>query len=202
MKQILTFIFLGQTTAACPTAIWNNTFNVIAGITGVSSSTGTALSYPYDLFIGANNTLYVSDTNNNRIQRFASGSATGVTIPNLSLSSPVDIYVDNTGVIYISDLYNYRVLRWANNVVTTVAGGRGSSSAYNAIGQSYNIYVDASSNIYVSDCGNHRVTFWAAGNPNTSQLVLFLFKFYRTFLTFYSLGGWWIRSWGCSISTL
>ncbi len=172
------FVIVAQSTVTCPTAVWNNTFKVIAGISGISGSTATTLYYPFDGYFGPNNTLYVSDSSNNRIQKFFNGSATATTvsITNITLSNPGGLFVDNTGAIYISDISNYRVVRWSNNIATIVAGGHGSGASLTQISTSYFIYVDASSNIYVSDYGMHRVTFWTAGNSSISQLVLFSYR--------------------------
>jgi sugar lactone lactonase YvrE len=177
-KTTLVINFVAQSTAACPTAIWNNTFKVIAGVSGIAGSTATALYYPIDCYFGPNSTLYVSDNYNNRIQKFFNGSATATTVSltNITLSYPSGIVVDNTGAIYVSDTNNYRVVRLSNNIATVVAGGHGSGASLTQISTCYFIYVDASSNIYVSDYGAHRVTFWTAGNSNISQLVLFFYS--------------------------
>jgi len=169
------FVIVAQSTVTCPTAVWNNTFKVIAGISGISGSTATTLYYPFDCYFGPSSTFYVSDSSNNRIQKFFNGSATATTVSftNITLSNPTGIFVDNTGAIYVSDTNNYRIVRLANNISTVVAGGHGYGSSLTPIWTCYFIYVDASSNIYVSDYGNHRITFWTAGNPEISQLVLF-----------------------------
>lgn len=171
------FVIAAQWGTICPTAAWNNSFNVIAGITGVSASTATTFNAPYGIAFGANNTLYVSDYYNNRVQRFVGGSPTATTVSNLSLNYAGDVYVDNSGALYVLDIQNYRVLKWVNNVVTIVVGGRGSGSTLDKISTSHNIQVDANFNIYLSDCGNNRVTFWTAGNPNISVVVYLLFQF-------------------------
>jgi len=174
-KTTLVINFVAQSTAACPTAIWNSTFKVIAGVSGIAGSSATTLYYPIDSYFGPNNTLYVSDNYNNRIQKFLYGSATATTVPltNITLSYPSGIVVDNTGAIYVSDTNNYRIVKLANNIATVVAGGRGYGASLTQIWTCYFIYVDASSNIYVSDYGYHRITLWTAGNSNISQLVLF-----------------------------
>ncbi|CAF4815581.1 unnamed protein product, partial [Rotaria sp. Silwood1] len=160
-----------QSTVTCPTAAWNNTFRTLAGISGQAASTATALYYPYRALYGPGNILYVADQSNNRIQKFAGGSATATTVPGLTLNNPCDIYVDNNNVLYILDTSNYRILRWNNSNVAVVAGGRGNGGAYNQISTSYSMFIDSSTNIYVSDYGNHRVALWPAGNPNMSQAV-------------------------------
>ena len=165
--------FEGQSTVVCSTAVWNQTFRVAAGISGVAAGSATTLYYPYDIFLGANDTLFVPDQYNQRVQRFTGGSATGVTLTNLTLSYPTGIHIDSTGSIYIMDTNNYRILKWTNNVVTLPFGGRGSGSLFDRMSTSYFIFLDSASNLYLSDYGNHRVTFWPTNSPNMSQLVIF-----------------------------
>ncbi|CAF1562543.1 unnamed protein product, partial [Rotaria magnacalcarata] len=160
-----------QTTVICPTAVWNSTFRILAGITGNAGASSVILNNPFRAIFGPNSTMYVADQSNNRIQKFVGGSATGTAVTNLTLSNPCDLYVDNNNVLYILDTSNYRVLRWSNNVVTVVAGGFGAGSTYDKMSTSYSMFIDASYNIYVSDYGNHRVALWSAGYPNMSQLV-------------------------------
>ena len=170
----ITLIVLAQTTNFCPTAIWNNTFNVIAGISGLASSGATTFNGPHDLAFGPGNTMFVADYYNNRVQRFVGGSMTATTVPNLTINYPSSIHVDGNGVLFVLDLLNYRVLRWFNNVAILAAAGRGAGSSLSQISTSYGLAVDSNSNIYVSDCGNNRVTFWTAGNPNISVVVRFV----------------------------
>ncbi|CAF4418590.1 unnamed protein product, partial [Rotaria socialis] len=160
-----------QTTVICPTAVWNSTFRILAGISGNAGASPVILNNPFRAIFGPNSTMYVADQSNNRIQKFVGGSPTGAAVTNLTLSNPCDVYVDNNNVLYILDTSNYRVLRWDNNVVTVVAGGFGAGSTYDKMSTSYSMFVDASYNIYVSDYGNDRVALWSAGFPNMSQLV-------------------------------
>lgn len=124
-----------------------------------------------DIAFDSTNNLYVADYNNNRIQRFASGSVTGTTIPGLTLSLAGAVQVGNNGAIYVSDVNNYRILRVFSGNVTVVAGGRGAGSGLDQITAGFAIYIDSNYNIYVSDNSNHRVCMWTATNPNISQVV-------------------------------
>ena len=179
------FVIVAQSTSVCPTAVWNNTFNVIAGITSLTGSSATTFNGPHDVSFGPNNTLYVADYYNNRIQKFVGGSPTATTVINLSLYYPSSVYVDNNNILYVLDNQNYRVLKWVNGVVTTIAGGHGSGSTLDKIGTSYGMYIDANSNIYVSEFSNHRVTLWTAGNANSSQVVCFYDSLYFLYRHFY-----------------
>jgi len=77
--------------------------------------------------------IYIADTDNQRIQRFAPNSSVGQTVAGVSgnpgsgsnqLNYPRAIYITGD-VLFISDLSNYRVQRYSYNATsgTTVAGG-------------------------------------------------------------------------------
>lgn len=60
-------------TPVCPTAIWNQTFSVIAGSSGNAGSTSTLLYTPHHIYIDTYGNLYVADCDNHRIQKFPRG---------------------------------------------------------------------------------------------------------------------------------
>jgi hypothetical protein len=120
--------------ASCiPGSSWNATGITVAGVTGMQGSNSTLLSYTNDVAIDIYSYIYVADTDNQRIQRFAPNSFVGQTVAGVSgstgsssnqLNYPRAIYVAGT-VLFISDVYNYRVQRYLYNATsgTTVAGG-------------------------------------------------------------------------------
>ena len=57
----------------CPTAVWNQTFGILAGSTSNPGSTTTLLSSPSDIGFDGYRNMYVVDTDNHRIQRFPPG---------------------------------------------------------------------------------------------------------------------------------
>ena len=80
------------------------------------------------------NTLYVADSNNNRIQKFLMGSSTATTIagdangtfgtfPN-QLQIPTCILFDTNGSLFVSDFNNNRIQFWSKgaSVGITIAG--------------------------------------------------------------------------------
>lgn len=111
----------------------------MAGVTGVNGSTATLLLYTNDVALDVYHSIYVADTDNQRIQRFPLNSLTGQTIAGTGvagsgfnqLSFPRAIFVAGD-VLYISDFYNYRILRYAYNASsgTTVAGGKEQASPF------------------------------------------------------------------------
>jgi len=95
------------------------------------------LNLPWDLTLDWSNTLYVSDRQNNRVQKFLRGSLNGSTVAgdangqsgrNLSrLNDTFGIAVDWNDNLYISDRYNYRIQLWLNGAISgsTIAGTSG-----------------------------------------------------------------------------
>jgi len=83
-------------------------------VTGFWDYFGTECGYlrePEDLYIAADDTIYIADTGNNRIVRLDSdGNYLGSYTDNGKLSSPKGIYVDRDGDLYISDSGNRRIV--------------------------------------------------------------------------------------------
>ena len=183
MKKDVSFYFLAVAqTVICPTAIWNQTLTLLAGITSSIGTTATLLYNPYDLAYDGYRNLYVADTSNHRIQLFRPGSTSGTTVAGNSgslgygrseLYNPYGISVTANGTMFILDTSNYRVLRWqlGEPLGTVVVNGRGAGSTFDKIGVSYSFFVDNQLNIYVSESGNDRVTRWADGNNTAGTLV-------------------------------
>jgi sugar lactone lactonase YvrE len=82
------------------------------------------LNCPYGLALDSNNSLYITDSHNNRIQKWLSGTSTGITLAGLAngtsgasstvLSMTTGIVLDSLGNMYFSDSNNHRVMYWAN----------------------------------------------------------------------------------------
>ncbi|CAF1119367.1 unnamed protein product [Adineta steineri] len=118
------------------------------------------------------NSLYVADSGNNRILKFAAGSTsstygTVVAGGNGSgsganqLSNPRFIIVDSSGNLYISDGGNNRIQRWLKNASsgTTVVGGT-QGTATNQLNFPETVLFDKYDNLLVSDRGNNRIQFF------------------------------------------
>ncbi|UJR12424.1 hypothetical protein I4U23_016600 [Adineta vaga] len=124
---------------SCPipsvNATWNKPGVVVVNQLGRCLSNENSLCNPIDFFIDdIHDTLYVADTNNNRIQKYSLNEiynnevgATGITVASKGLVSPQSIFVDiNTEDMYIMDLdqkqirspvnsLSYRVHLWKKN---------------------------------------------------------------------------------------
>lgn len=144
----------------------------VAG-TGTSGNTNTQLGLAQNVAIDKLGNLYVCDSENSRVLKYAPGSATGVVAaggngagsgPN-QLDVPYAIQVDNDGNLYVAEYNNDRVTKWlpgaTNGVV--VAGGNGSGNAPNQLLGPFGISLDANGAIYVADFGNYRIQKWLPG---------------------------------------
>ena len=97
---------------------------VIAGLSSWGSDS-FSLNMPIGIYLDENNSyIYVSDTYNNRIQRFSlfGGSpnngttiagGNGLGLLNNQFSSPFGLYISKkTKTLYVADRFNNRIQRW------------------------------------------------------------------------------------------
>ena len=111
----------------------------VAGFGGILNNAGPGqLLDPLNIFVDANENLYVADQGNYRVQEFLPGSMVGITVAggnglgsaSNQLSCPNGVFVDAKGDVFVSDACNNRVQEWtpgASNGIT-VAGGNGAGS--------------------------------------------------------------------------
>ncbi|CAF1263922.1 unnamed protein product [Adineta steineri] len=136
-----------------------NVWSIVAG-TGIADSTSVTLNYPYGIFVDINLDLYVADTSNSRIQKFASGQLSGLTIETgaITLYYPISVILDADGYIFISDCYNNRLVGSGPNGFRCIAACSGSAGASSS--QLYypnTIRFDSYGNIFVMDQFNDRL---------------------------------------------
>jgi sugar lactone lactonase YvrE len=156
----------------------------VAG-TGSDTTNSSGFKTPSWLYIDANNTLYICDQQNNRIQMWTNGSSNGVTVAGNNtgtsgtnttlLKQPFAVTFDDNGFMYVSDQGNNRVQRFPPNSLnsTTVAGQADGSSpnGLNSLKSPSGIAVDNNSNLYIADTGNHQIVVWAPNATNGSILI-------------------------------
>jgi len=161
---------------------WNQT-----GIVFIGSSAGSAadkVRNPNCLYFDSNDTLYICDYNNHRIQKWFQGATVGITIAGSSsgnsgadsvrLQTPEDLVFDNNGYMYVTDTQNHRVQRFYSNSTngTTVAGITNSaSSALTNLKNPSGILIDDDLNLYILDMDNKRVLKWAPNGTNGTILI-------------------------------
>jgi sugar lactone lactonase YvrE len=127
---------------------------------------------PSTIAIDQSGNIYVTDTDNNRIQKFthdgkflAKWGTKG--IENVQFDRPSGIAVDSAGNVYVADTYNNRIQKFkSNGEFITKWGVTGSGDGQ--FNQPGGIAIDALSNIYVADSYNNRIQKF---NPNGGFLT-------------------------------
>ena len=144
------------------------------GTAGVSAS---LLNQPLSVWVDASGNVYVSDQNNNRVQKWAPGASSGVTVAGdptgtpgstgALLNTPAGVAVDAAGNVYVADAINNRVQKWAPGASSgyTVAGdSMGTNGIFNyRLWYPYGVYLDAGGALYVADGSNNRIQKWLPG---------------------------------------
>ncbi|CAF1167181.1 unnamed protein product [Adineta steineri] len=117
---------------------------------------------PTFIFVDEDQSVYVSDSDNDRVMKWKKGSKEGTIVAggngegrNLTqLSSPYGVIVDDLGQIYVADRGNDRIMRWCEGKGEVVVGGNGKENQlYGPRGLSF----DDEGNLYVVDLGNNRI---------------------------------------------
>lgn len=152
----------------------------IVGSTGVSGATERLVNLPFSLILLSNTTLYISDQNNHRIQKWIIGSSNGTTVAGQAngeagstarhLRRPGGIAIDNQENFYIADINNHRVQYWPNGASEgrTLAGITGvSGSELNSLNSPFGLARNPrTGTLYVADRDNHRVLAFAANETS------------------------------------
>ena len=143
---------------------------------GTDGTDASHLWVPNGMTLDADGNMYIADSANNRIQKWAPNATVGITVAGGSvygadanqLGNPQGVAVDSDGNIYIADMPNNRIQKWAPNatVGVTVAGGNGQGGEANQLNNPYSVALDADGNIFIADTYNNRIQKWAAGCAN------------------------------------
>lgn len=154
----------------------DNILSRFAGIYGTSNSqyadyvraTSSSLHGPTSVWVDSKGTVYIADTDNNRIRTvnttliiktFAGGGTTGSNKPATlaALSNPLDVKGDPYGNIYIADQGSYyiRMVDTAGIIYNLLGNGAQASTtsfvpATSGVGSVSGIWVDSNSNVYFS----------------------------------------------------
>ena len=140
--------------------------SIVAG-NGTPGSDSTMLYTPRGIFVDSQLNLYIADSNNNRIQRFALGQFNATTVAgegasgllgNISLYEPTDITLDADNHLFIVDSKNHRIVRLGPNRFQCLAGCSGSNgSASDQLTNPRRLSFDSYGNIFVTDRDNKRI---------------------------------------------
>jgi DNA-binding beta-propeller fold protein YncE len=128
---------------------------------GTSGSGAGQFDLPRGIAIGPSGEVYVSDSDNDRVQKFtpngrfltkwgSQGTAPGQFI------TPEGIATDAAGNVYVADQLNDRIQKFTpGGGLITLWGTKGSGDGQFDLPQA--VATDAAGNVYVADAGNYRV---------------------------------------------
>jgi sugar lactone lactonase YvrE len=153
--------------------------NGTAGFKGDgSAATAASLDAPSGVAVDPAGSLYISDSNNNRIRRVTAagiistiaGNGTagyngeGAAV-NAQLNFPIGVALDTAGNLYIADPENRRLRKVTPaGAISTVAGdgtagfgGDGASATSAVLGFPLGVALDSAGNVFIADYDNNRV---------------------------------------------
>ena len=140
--------------------------DIVVTVAGNGSAGAGAymLAGPIGIFVDGNFFLYVADSVNDRIQRFASGQINGTTVAGnksskpISLNRPRGVALDARNYLYIADSDNHRIIGFGPNGFRCIAGCTGSpGSAADQLNSPRSLSFDSYGNIFVADTNNSRI---------------------------------------------
>jgi DNA-binding beta-propeller fold protein YncE len=139
---------------------------------GVKGSEEGQLNGPSGLAFDANDDLYVTDSLNNRVQKFSKGGDFILAFGRYGtgdgeFNRPWGITVDGEGAVYVVDWGNHRVQKFsADGTYLMSFGGPGEGA--NSLSNPAGVAVDSDGDVYVTDWGNRRVQIY---EPDGSVLA-------------------------------
>ena len=155
---------------------------VAGGSQGTQEGVGMTAQFnsPNGIAVADDGTIYVADTNNNRVRKIVS-QQTSLVVGNgsggQSLSAPYSVAVDRLGNLFIADTNNFRVLKVpVGQSTASVFAGSGAAGSADGNGAAAQFTVPASlttdfyGNVYVADIFSLR-KITAAGVVSTPQIT-------------------------------
>ena len=128
----------------CLNTTWNSNATTFA-------DQSFARTYPYDIFVNSNNSIYILDRQTGQIHIWLNENHLNPTKTiEGSLTDPLSLFVTTNGDIYVDNGANRRVDKWIVENETWI-------SVMNVTSQCYGLFIDIYENLYCSMGGNNRV---------------------------------------------
>ena len=148
---------------------------LVAGGHGVGSG-DNQLGEASGIFVDDAGNIYYADYDYNRVQKWAPGVKTGITVAggngqgsaSNQTNKPFRVRGDESGNLYIleENNYDFRITKWAagTNTGIVVAGGNGRGYDANQLFYTSDIYLDCDGSLYITDCCSPtRILHWPKG---------------------------------------
>ncbi|MBN2678203.1 MAG: glycosyltransferase family 39 protein [Anaerolineaceae bacterium] len=150
-------------------------------IFGQSGSLPGEFNAPRAIAVAPDDSLYIADTNNNRVQHLSIsgevintwGSFADSTVsdaPGGTFNNPWGIAVGPDGSVYVADTWNYRIQKFTSTGrFLTMWGFSGQAEQPDAYWGPRAVAVDVDGRVYVVDTGNKRVVVYDANGVYITQ---------------------------------
>lgn len=150
-----------------------------------------AFNDPSAIEIDANDTMYIADHHNYRVQMWTKGASTGVKIIDTTgADHPEGLTFDNNSYLYLTGHEVNRVVRYSPDFSssTNVAGVYGvkSSAGTNHLNDPLGMDLDENLYLYIAERSNTRVVKWAPNGTVGSIVISATKKLFGIVLSRYS----------------
>ena len=151
------------------------------GVQGFSGDSGPAtsaeLNAPQGIAVGADSTIYIADTGNQRIRSITGGqivtfagtgtrgfNGDGASATTATLNTPTALAIDTQGDLLLCDTANHRIRRISTGIINTIAGtgtqgfsGDNSAATAAELDSPAGIAAASDARIILADTHNHRL---------------------------------------------
>ncbi len=124
----------------------------------------TGLRNPQGLSVDSGGTVYVGDTQRNRILALAAGSTSPAVLPFEGLNNPTGVTADSSGTVYVNDAGNKRVVVLRAGAKTQI------TLPFTDLENPTGLSVDNSRTVYVTDTAKNRVVRLPADSNTETEL--------------------------------
>ena len=138
----------------CANAQWNPKGITVAGGRGRGSGL-EQLDHPMGVFVDKQSCIYIADTHNHRVMKWAAGAGSGQIVANAT-NYVSSIVVDRNGSLYLCDRTQHRVERWSSDMK--------SHDILLSNQSCWGLALDRQESLYVAGHEDHRILQWPSGD--------------------------------------